>query len=205
MSPDFSIGSFCLFPVSSFARFAANSKASAGSVLDLLSTGDKPEIVSAKVGGQLSSPSKLWLEDREGKAWSFCSEEDEEDTEAFVKEASSKSLWFVFIWKQTRTVTRTRLSRKMVYLKLNQNPVTDAQLEKRKLLEKKLKADILDLEMLEKSLHLTKDATYRITSIMNTFDGRLARLESYIMPIHTSTNIQSRTNNSNTPRLNRRS
>jgi hypothetical protein len=84
----------------------------------------------------------------------------------------------------------------MVNLKLNQNPVTDSQLEKRKLLEKKLQADILELEMLEKSLNLTKDATNRITTIMNTFDGRLARLESYIMPIHTSTNIQSRTNNS---------
>ena len=85
----------------------------------------------------------------------------------------------------------------MVNLKLNTNPVTDAQLEKRRALERKLQADKLDLETLEKSLILTKDATQRIIATMNTFDGRLARLESFIMPIHTSTNILSRTNISN--------
>ncbi|KAJ3344835.1 exocyst complex component exo70 [Kappamyces sp. JEL0680] len=75
----------------------------------------------------------------------------------------------------------------MVSLKLNTNPISETQLEKRRELEKKLQLEKAELEMLEKSLNLTADATVRMTAMLNSFDNRLARLESFIMPIHNST------------------
>ena len=79
-------------------------------------------------------------------------------------------------------------------LKLNINPISEAQIEKRKELEKKLQAEKLELEILEKSLNHINDATVRMTGMLSSFDSRLAKLESYIMPIHNSTQVLSRTN-----------
>lgn len=85
----------------------------------------------------------------------------------------------------------------MVTLKLNINPISEAQIEKRKELERKLLAEKEELETLEKSLAHINDATHKMTGMLGSFDSRLAKLESYIMPIHHATNSLSRTNKSN--------
>ena len=84
----------------------------------------------------------------------------------------------------------------MVSLKLNTNPISESQLEKRRESERKLQIEKAELEMLEKSLILTNDATLRMANMLTSFDSRLARLESFIIPIHNSTQVLSRTNNS---------
>jgi exocyst complex protein 7 len=83
----------------------------------------------------------------------------------------------------------------MVTIRLHSNPISEAQIEKRKELEKKLEQDIQQYEMLKSSLAFTNDATKRISSMLNSFDSRLSKLEAYIMPIHSSTEVLTRTNN----------
>lgn len=82
----------------------------------------------------------------------------------------------------------------MVTLKLNTNPISEVQLQKRHDLERQLRKDKEELETLGRSLALAEDATQRINGMLNSFDTRLARLESFIMPIHNSTQVLSRTN-----------
>ncbi|KAI8901620.1 Cullin repeat-like-containing domain protein [Globomyces pollinis-pini] len=82
----------------------------------------------------------------------------------------------------------------MVVIKLNSNPTTEAQIEKRKQLEKKLEQDIKDMQLLQGSLELADDATKRATNMLNSFDTRLAKLESFILPIHEQTQSLTRTN-----------
>ena len=83
----------------------------------------------------------------------------------------------------------------MVTIRLHSNPISEAQIEKRKELENKLQQDIEQYEMLKASLAFTNEATKRTTSMLNSFDARLAKLETYIMPIHSSTQVLTRTNN----------
>jgi hypothetical protein len=84
----------------------------------------------------------------------------------------------------------------MVMLKLNSNPISDGQLEKRKELEKKLQQDIEEYQMLVSTFSLTNDASKRISGMLTSFDNRLSKLEAYIMPIHSATESLTRTNKS---------
>lgn len=84
----------------------------------------------------------------------------------------------------------------MVSLKLNTNPISEAQIEKRKEIERKLEAEKQELEMLEKSFSQVHDATTRINGLLGSFDKRLSKLEAFIMPIHNSTELLARTNKS---------
>jgi DNA polymerase II small subunit/DNA polymerase delta subunit B len=81
-------------------------------------------------------------------------------------------------------------------LKINSNPIPDEQLEKRKELEKLLEKDIKELEMLQTAIDTTQNATVKVASILSSFDSRLSKLETYIMPIHISTQELTRKNNS---------
>ncbi len=84
----------------------------------------------------------------------------------------------------------------MVVLKLNSNPISEGQVEKRKELEKKLQRDIEEFEMLTLTLSSTNEATKRISGMLTSFDNRLSKLEAYIMPIHSATESLTRTNKS---------
>ena len=83
----------------------------------------------------------------------------------------------------------------MAILKLS-NPISDEQIEKRKALELKLADNRRDLEELQESLQQTTAATKKILKTLWTFDDRLSRLESYIIPIHQSTQSLTRKHNS---------
>ncbi|KAI8912112.1 Cullin repeat-like-containing domain protein [Powellomyces hirtus] len=63
----------------------------------------------------------------------------------------------------------------------------DAQLDRRRELERKLRQDTEDLEMLEDSLAKTNVLTQKIESMLSSFDFRLGKLETSILPIHRST------------------
>ncbi|TPX53942.1 hypothetical protein PhCBS80983_g06107 [Powellomyces hirtus] len=63
----------------------------------------------------------------------------------------------------------------------------DAQLDRRRELERKLRQDTEDLEMLEDSLAKTNMLTQKIESMLSSFDFRLGKLETSILPIHRST------------------
>ncbi|KAJ3171254.1 K(+)/H(+) antiporter [Geranomyces variabilis] len=63
----------------------------------------------------------------------------------------------------------------------------DSQLDRRRDLERKLRKDTEDLELLEESLAKTNVLTNKIESMLSSFDYRLGRLETSILPIHRST------------------
>ncbi|KAI8818604.1 Cullin repeat-like-containing domain protein [Fimicolochytrium jonesii] len=72
----------------------------------------------------------------------------------------------------------------MVYL---ESMHVDAQVERRRELERKLHKDMEELEVLEESLAKTNILTNKIESMLSSFDLRLGRLETSILPIHRST------------------
>ncbi|KAJ7054683.1 Cullin repeat-like-containing domain protein [Mycena amicta] len=49
-----------------------------------------------------------------------------------------------------------------------------------------------EIELLEQNLHKTRQISQRMTSILNSFDTRIARLEKSILPLYTSTQILNR-------------
>lgn len=81
-------------------------------------------------------------------------------------------------------------------LKINSNPIPDEQLEKRKELEMLLDQDIKELELLQTAIDTTQNATVKVASILSSFDSRLSKLETCIMPIHLSTQELTRKNTS---------
>ncbi|KAI9098278.1 Cullin repeat-like-containing domain protein [Phlyctochytrium arcticum] len=72
----------------------------------------------------------------------------------------------------------------MVYIESHRN---EAHLERRRALEQRLYQDTQDLELLQESLSKTAILTGKIDSMLNSFDSRLGKLETSILPIHRST------------------
>ncbi|TPX64471.1 hypothetical protein SpCBS45565_g05856 [Spizellomyces sp. 'palustris'] len=63
----------------------------------------------------------------------------------------------------------------------------DTHLERRRELERVLYQDIQELELLQESLSKTSILSERIETMLNSFDVRLGKLETSILPIHRST------------------
>ncbi|KAJ3056038.1 Exocyst complex component 7 [Rhizophlyctis rosea] len=72
-------------------------------------------------------------------------------------------------------------------LHIESTPFHDAQAERRRELERQLEEDIEDMERMKESLVRTNDLSLKIDGMLTSFDHRLGRLETSILPIHRST------------------
>ncbi|KAH6561404.1 hypothetical protein BASA62_009841 [Batrachochytrium salamandrivorans] len=72
-------------------------------------------------------------------------------------------------------------------LTLNVNPHSEAQAELKRELESKLEREVEKLELLESSLKKTDKLTEQMQTILGSFDQRLSKLETFILPIYRST------------------
>ncbi|KAI8915550.1 Cullin repeat-like-containing domain protein [Gorgonomyces haynaldii] len=70
---------------------------------------------------------------------------------------------------------------------LSSNPIPESQIEKRRALERVLQKNVESLSVFEQSLEKTNQLTTNMNGILNSFDNRLSKLESFILPIHNST------------------
>ncbi|KAJ8323269.1 exocyst complex component exo70 [Batrachochytrium dendrobatidis] len=70
---------------------------------------------------------------------------------------------------------------------LNVNPHTEVQAQRKRELESKLDDEVVNLELLQTSLKKTDMLTEKMQTILSSFDQRLSKLETFILPIYKST------------------